>query len=283
LGLDELLDFLESLPGPRIAVFNTVQTAAVVALEMAKRQGRDKVEHLSTALNSIDRAKTLARVKARLRQTHDKDWTLVATSLIEAGVDLSFRSGVREMASLASVLQLGGRVNRHYEWAEAEVWSVKLRPGQGLNQNRAMKIPSTILSELHDKQQVSPDACTSALKREIRERDNTDLVKTLFQAEQARKFPVVANLFRVIASNTVTAITPGPFLDAIRQGARPDWKSIQNHSVQIWATRKIDFGLKEINGYPGLYAWNLDYDDFIGTMAGALKVLEVKSGQTQII
>lgn len=284
LGLDELIDFLSALSGPRIAVFNIVQTAAVVARALAEHKGRDKVEHLSTALTPADRATTLARIEARLLQTDDdKDWTLVATSLVEAGVDLSFRTGVREMSGLASVLQLGGRVNRHNEFTEAEVWSVKLRPGQGLNQNRAMQTPGRILSSLYDKQLVSPDSCTSALKREIREHDNETLVQTLFQAENARQFPLVTECFKVIASETVTAVTPGPFLDAIRSGTRPDWKALQSHCVQIWSTRKLDFALTEIDGYPGLYAWNLDYDDFIGYMAGALVARDVKSGLVQII
>jgi CRISPR-associated endonuclease/helicase Cas3 len=283
LVLDKLIDFLSTLPGPCVAVFNTVQNAAVVARTLATRKGRDKVEHLSTALTAVDRATTLARIEARLGQVDDKDWILVATSLIEAGVDLSFRTGVREMSGLASVLQLGGRVNRHNEFVEAEVWSLRLRPGQGLNQNRAMQIAGRILFTLYDKKLVSPDSCTSALKREIRERDNETLVQALFQAENARQFPLVTERFKVIASETITAVTPGPFLDAIRSGARPDWKSLQSHCVQIWATRRLDFALTEIDGYPGLYSWNLDYDDFIGYMAGALEAQDVKSGLVQIV
>ncbi|EQD43040.1 helicase-like protein, partial [mine drainage metagenome] len=124
LDLAALLDFLTVLPGPRIAVFNTVQTVAVIAWTLAEKSGREKVEHLSTALTPLDREITLARVKARLADEHDQDWTLVATSLVEAGVDLSFHSGVREAASLSSLLQLGGRVNRHNEYEEADVWSV---------------------------------------------------------------------------------------------------------------------------------------------------------------
>lgn len=283
LGLEVLIDFLCALPGSRIAVFNTVQTAAVVARSLAARKGRDKVEHLSTALNPADRAATLARIKARLENADDKDWTLVATSLVEAGVDLSFRTGVREMSGLASVLQLGGRVNRHAEYTEAEVWSVRLRPGQGLNQNIAMRTPARILSSQYDKQQVSPDFCTLALKREIRELDNKPKVKALFDAEKYQQFPLVTEQYKVIASETVTAVTPGSFLDAIHNGERPDWKALQKYCVQIWATRKLDFALTEIATYPGLYAWNLEYDDFIGYMAGALKANEVKSGAVQII
>lgn len=117
----------------------------------------------------------------------------------------------------------------------------------------------------------------------MREKGNPELVDTLFKMESANQFVSVAENFKVIASDTVTVLMPGSFLDAIQDGARPDWKSLQSHCVQIWATKKIDFGLAPIESYPGLFAWNLAYDDFIGHMAGALDVHAVKSGKTLIV
>lgn len=283
LDLAALLDFLVALPGPSIAVFNTVQTAAVVARALAEQSGRGKVEHLSTALTPLDREKTLVRVKARLADKHDQDWMLVATSLIEAGVDLSFRSGVREAASLSSLLQLGGRVNRHNEYEEAAVWSVTLRQGAGIRQHPAMRASVSALGKLFKRDRVTPDACTEALKIEVGEQGNPELVNALFESESAKQFASVADNFKVIASDTVTVLMPGSFLDAIQNGVRPDWKSLQSHCVQIWANKKVDFGLAPIDAYPGLFAWNLAYDDFIGYMAGALDVLAVKSGNTLIV
>jgi len=283
LDLNALLDFLVALPGPRITVFNTVQTAAVVARALADKSGREKIEHLSTALNPSDREKTLARIKLRLDDKQDKNWTLVATSLVEAGVDLSFRSGVREAASLASLLQLGGRVNRHNEYEEADVWSLTLRQGAGVRQHYAMQASVAVLEKLFKRNRVAPETCTEALKLEVREKGNPELVNELFTMESAKRFESVAENFKVIASDTVTVLTPGTFLEAIQNGAHPDWKSLQSHCVQIWANKKIDFGLAPISAYPGLYAWNLAYDDFIGYMAGALDVNAVKSGKVQIV
>jgi CRISPR-associated endonuclease/helicase Cas3 len=281
--LGTLLDFLTELPGPRIAVFNTVQTAAVVARALADKSGREKIEHLSTALNPSDREKTLARIKLRLDDKQDKNWTLVATSLVEAGVDLSFRSGVREASGLASLLQLGGRVNRHNEYDEADVWSVTLRQGRAIRQHPAMQASVAVLEKLFKRDRVAPDACTEALKLEVREKGNPELVSELFKMESAKRFESVAENFKVIASDTVTVLTPGTFLEAIQNGVHPDWKSLQSHCVQIWANKKIDFGLAPISAYPGLYAWNLAYDDFIGYMAGALDVSDVKAGKVQIV
>lgn len=283
LTLNALLDFLATLPGPRITVFNTVQTAAIVALTLANRVGRGHVEHLSTALNPSDREKTLARIKERLANKSDTNWTLIATSLVEAGVDFSFRSGIRESSGLPSLLQLGGRVNRHDEYEDAEVWSVTLLPGNGICAHQFMKIPAIILARLFKYGEVNPDACTRALKLEVREEGNPALVTELFNMDSAMQYSSVAEKFQVIASDTVTVLTPGPFLDAIKSGTRPDWKSLQSSCVQIWATKKIEFGLTPIETYPGLYAWDLAYDNFIGYMAGALEAFKVKSGAIVIV
>ena len=68
-------------------------------------------------------ARTLgpAGEKARLKGDF-KDWTLVATSCVEAGVDFSFRTAFRESCGLLNLLQIAGRLSRSAEYAEAEVW-----------------------------------------------------------------------------------------------------------------------------------------------------------------
>ncbi|MCI0349892.1 MAG: hypothetical protein L0Z53_10745, partial [Acidobacteriales bacterium] len=76
---------------------------------MSQRYARGTVEHISTALTPADREITLNRVKLRLKTGSDPDWTLVATSCVEAGMDLSFHVGLRERASLMSLIQIGGR------------------------------------------------------------------------------------------------------------------------------------------------------------------------------
>jgi CRISPR-associated endonuclease/helicase Cas3 len=139
LGLDALIDFITQLTGPCLIVLNTVHSAAMVALALAKAHGRSRVEHLSTALTPADRLNTLMSVRQRLNNTADQDWMLVATSMVEAGVDFSFRSGVRELSSLSSLLQLAGRVNRHGECETAEVWSIELRPGSDLRKHARME------------------------------------------------------------------------------------------------------------------------------------------------
>ncbi|MBO8087426.1 MAG: CRISPR-associated endonuclease Cas3'' [Marichromatium sp.] len=69
--------------------------------------------HLSTLMCARHRSAVLAEVRARLDR--GAPCRLVATSLIEAGVDVSFPVVYRAEAGLDSIAQAAGRCNRHGE------------------------------------------------------------------------------------------------------------------------------------------------------------------------
>lgn len=271
LSAEELVEWAASLHGPRIVILNTVQSAAVVAKEYAEKYGQHNVEHLSTALTSKDRDKTLARIKSRLADKYDTAWTLFATSCVEAGVDLSFKTGVREAASLVSLLQTAGRVNRHDHITAEFVWSIVLKETGLLKKNPGMRDSSKVLLELFTKGfAITPDLCTTALKREIRLAGT--FTGTLLKYEEALQFPQVEKDFRVIASDTRTVIVDDAIVNKLEKHYPVDWRTIQKSSVQIWGYRLDYLRLPEIVGHPGVYRWIYDYDDFIGYMAGVLKM-----------
>ena len=276
LNLGDLLSLVQSLEGPRLLIVNTVQSAAVIASAIANKHGRDKVEHLSTALAPADRERTLVRVRERLQQTKqcsDKtdlsDWTLVATSCVEAGVDLSFRTGLRESASLVSLIQVGGRVNRHREANQANVWTFTLQPADLLRLHPSFTDSSKVLESMFAENKVSPDDCKEALRREICLSGLKDKIR---DQEIAMNFPEVHSLFRVINTDTCTVVVDETIKQRLKEWGAVSWKEIQNHSVQIWGTRIESLRVPQFSQYPDLYEWNLAYDDFIGYMAGVLTV-----------
>ena len=65
---------------------------------------------LTTLLCAADRKRLLREIRARLRE--GRPCRVVATSLIEAGVDVDFPAAWREEAGLDSILQTAGRCNR---------------------------------------------------------------------------------------------------------------------------------------------------------------------------
>ena len=279
MSLATLEPWLLQLPGPRLLIVNTVQSAAVIARHLANWKQQDnwqsnhpQVEHLSTALMPTDRAITLNRVIDRLSNDDDRDWTLVATSCVEAGVDFSFRTGIRERACLNSLLQIAGRVNRGREYESADVWDIQLVHDSWLRPHPTFEHSSTVLGELFNEGRVGVSLCTEALRREIRR----SLLKKdeLLKAECALNFPKVAELFRVIDSSTLTAVVDEPLKDKIESGQHVLSQELQNGSVQIYGSRAGEWALREFDHMPGLFAWELGYDSFLGYMAGVLPLID---------
>lgn len=274
-GARDLVKWIATLPGPRIVILNTVQSAAVVAREYAKDSG--SVEHLSTALTPYDRDATLDRIKARLKDKNDTDWTLIATSCVEAGVDFSFNTGVREAASLVSLLQTSGRVNRHDYLNTETVWTITLKEEGLLRKHPGMADSSKVLLDLISAgDTISPNLCTNALKREIRLAGGFS--DGLLECEEDMQFPQVEKGFKVIASDTKTVVVGKELIESLEKHEPVSWRDIQKSSVQIWGFRLDYLRIPEVSGHPGVYKWTYDYDDFIGYMAGMLSVEDFTEG-----
>jgi CRISPR-associated endonuclease/helicase Cas3 len=280
LSLEELITWVQSLEGPRLLIVNTVQSAAVIASEIAEKFGQGTVEHLSTALCPRDRKRTLERIKSRLDDEKDIDWILVATSCVEAGIDLSFKTGIRERCSLNSLIQIGGRVNRSGKHKNADVWDIRLRHDGLLRSHPAFDTSARVLGSLIDRDRLGPKYCTEAMQNEIRSAGMRRISKEIIIAEQNLQFPVVEEKFHVIDSDTVTAIIDEELIKQLEEKEKVDMNLIQAMSVQIWGYRKEELALRPISGFPGMYGWSLLYDSFLGYMAGVLQVeaFKIKGG-----
>ncbi len=76
------------------------------------------IYHLSTTMYPKHRHRILEEIKKRLQE--GKKCILVSTSLVEAGVDLDFKSVYRQLAGADSVIQAAGRCNREGERSPEE-------------------------------------------------------------------------------------------------------------------------------------------------------------------
>ncbi len=281
VDLDDLTDWLKTLPGPRLLIVNTVQSAAVIADAIRNTEGKSYVEHLSTALCPRDRKNTLDRVKNRLAKQTDKNWTLVATSCVEAGVDFSFHTGLRECCSFNSLIQTGGRINRKGEYKDSAVWDFQLRHSDLLVNHRAFETSSRILGELLAEQNIRPVLATEAMRREIRSDGLKQIGNEILAYERNLQFPQVAESFKVIDSKTITVIVDENLKQKMLKHERIDFNEIQQLSIQIWFDKEFKYDLQSIEGFPELRFWNLLYDDFLGYMAGVLPLLkQTKTGHS---
>ena len=78
--------------------------------ELYEDMSGEGVFHLSTTMYPLHRKRILKEIKKRL--ILKERCIVIATSLIEAGVDLDFQVVYREMAGIDSVIQAAGRCNR---------------------------------------------------------------------------------------------------------------------------------------------------------------------------
>jgi hypothetical protein len=134
-----------------------------------------------------------------------------------------------------------------------------------------------ILKSFFEKDKVSPDYCTEAIRQEIRRKNQSGPNDNeIVIAERNLKFPEVEQEFRVIDSNTVTVVVDSELAEKIRRHEKVEKSDIQNNSVQIWHYKihEIPGATEEIEGYSDIFEWKLRYDDFIGYMLGLLDVLE---------
>jgi CRISPR-associated endonuclease/helicase Cas3 len=284
LNLDDLERFVVCQPGPRLVILNTVQSAAVLADRM-RNEGHD-VLHLSTALTPGDREPIIENIRQRLINPDNKEWTLIATSCVESGVDFSFRTGIRESCSVASVIQAGGRVNRDGRWSRSELWVVTLVDPL-FNEHPAFRASRHVLKEMSQEGWLdgkpAAEAVTEALRRELVLRDIQSKSEELKRKEERKEYAEVALLYRVIESDTKVVVIKPEIVAALEAYEVVSSRDILRNSVQLWTARIHFLRLQPISGHPELYKWTGHYDTFLGYMAGVLPLIRAKHTGIHII
>jgi CRISPR-associated endonuclease/helicase Cas3 len=111
-GQDSLMERVrdEAQTKHTLCVVNTVKKAQELYLKF-----RDEFECycLNGYMTDHDKQRVVREVGKRLEQHEDKI-LLISTQSIEAGIDLDFEVGFREVAPISSIIQTAGRVNRHF-------------------------------------------------------------------------------------------------------------------------------------------------------------------------
>lgn len=109
-----------------LAIVNTKNTARRIAKRIRKlSRGKYKVFHLSTNMCPAHRISVITEMCGYLSNKESSQKIIcVSTTLIEAGVDVSFESVVRSLAGLDSIIQSAGRCNRNMETRCGTLWVI---------------------------------------------------------------------------------------------------------------------------------------------------------------
>ena len=198
----------ERWPWPRVAEEMRSQDRALAivntiadAMDLLDALGGDPhALHLSTRLCGAHRLDVIEQVKRRLK--HDQPCRLVATQVVEAGVDLDFPLVLRALGPLDSIIQAAGRCNREGTLGHGRV--VVFRP-ERVRLPPGFYTTATDLTRAHvnaaEFDPSDPDSTADAYFRDLFQAVSVDRAGVQ-ESRTHFDFPAAAEKFRMIEAAT---------------------------------------------------------------------------------
>ncbi len=247
----------------QLVILNTIHSAVGLASMLSHKLDSNipnselrsrRILHISTALTPAHRERVIGEINSRMKKGDGAAWALVATSCVEAGVDLDFHDGFREEASVTSAIQTAGRINRNGKWDSSRLTRFRIADDPMFKPHPELKLSAKVLRELSkyledDKlkaQHTTSEVATEAARREISQAGERRSATELVKAVRANDYPKVAELCSVILSETITVLSDESLMNAIKVGSKISARSLLRYSVQLWPNRIEDLGLEQI-------------------------------------
>jgi len=163
----------------------------------------DDCFHLSARMCAVHRSEVLTEVKRRLRA--GEPCRLVATQLVEAGVDVDFPQVYRAFAGADSLAQAAGRCNREGRgFGQFHVFVSPTKPPRGILRT-AEGVAKTMWREGRlDLKQISTFGEYFERLYRLAEQD----ARGVMAAEREQRFAEVAELFRIIEDSGEPVVAP---------------------------------------------------------------------------
>nr|WP_281270401.1 CRISPR-associated helicase Cas3' [Cardiobacterium valvarum] len=241
----DLLAKLAEHPQMLVIVNNRRQARSLY--DEAAKLALDGVFHLSTLMCAAHRSQTLDNIRTHLRS--GAPCRVIATSLIEAGVDVDFPLVMRAEAGLDSVAQAAGRCNREGKQTpeSSHVWI--FTPEDGWKNPSELAFQAGVMRAIvrHHADDLLSTAAITAYFRELyalkgRELDKENILQKHSKAAKSLDFPfqTIADKFRMIKSPMLPLIIPfdrkaEKLIDALRHADHIGGllRKLQPYTVQI--------------------------------------------------
>lgn len=280
LTWDEVAGIMRTKP-QALAICNTKQDA----LDLLEALGDPGALHLSTLLCGRHRSAVIREVERRLER--GEPCRLVATQVVEAGVDIDFPLVLRALGPLDSIVQAAGRANREGNLDTGRV--VVFQPVEGGlprgAYQRATQTTRTMLNagalDMHD-----PAMLKQYFTRlyQLEDTDRNEIQKKRSELD----YPETARRFRMIDDDTVSVVITDygteaeqkkvrSLINALRAGAPPTrdrMRQLQPYLVSLWrhqADKHMQAGFlspQDSEGLaPGIWEWTGEYDPVRGLSA----------------
>jgi CRISPR-associated endonuclease/helicase Cas3 len=224
-----------------LVIVNTKAWATQLYQTLSASIAIEALFHLSTGQCARHRKDLLASIRSRLDQ--GLPTLVISTQLIEAGVDVSFKSVIRFLAGLDSIAQAAGRCNRHGEMkgelgssSRGQVFIVRpdkenlsKLPTIELGRNKMSNILHSLrLPENQGKHLLDPDIMTDFFK----------VFYTTEHATQQMAYPVknqngnatgAETIYGWLSNNTTNPATHNKNPNRIKKGQFPElWQSFMD-------------------------------------------------------
>ena len=207
-----------------------------------------KKYHLSTYMTPKDRSETIKKIREDLE--HNENITVVSTSLVEAGVDLSFDTVYREIAGLDSILQSGGRCNREGKQESGNV--IIFETDDKLKGD--IKIRASIVKDMLEKgKDIASEECIreyyNRLFSYLDEQIAGNTIAEMTNAFDSIPFRTYAENFKLIKDETISVIINNcdevsKLLEQLKYGSKSAVRKLQPYSVALKIHGEFDKALK---------------------------------------
>jgi CRISPR-associated endonuclease/helicase Cas3 len=233
----------------------------------------DSIYHLSAAMCGAHRRDVLDEIRKKLNS--DEPCYLVATQVVEAGVDIDFERVFRALGPLDRIVQAGGRCNREGKQEYGEVVIFSPEDGSfpkgiyGVAMHKAGQLLNNPELKVNLNDPATFPQYFSAVRKNITERFDIE------EARKALKFKSVAEKFKLIEDDTIPVVVnynPEVVMTALDtlkyepEESRRVIRQLQPYLVNLlhWEVRKCRYLLQEI--FPGLFLWTGKYHRRLGLL-----------------
>lgn len=246
-GLLPLEEVAEKIEGNEqvLCIVNTKRTAQSLYKLIVEKEG---VFHLTTMMVPVHRKEVLGQIKERLKA--GKPCKVIATSLVEAGVDLDFPYVMREQAGLDSILQAAGRCNRNGSRSFGESITEVFELEGKIHASIRQQVDAARYVMRQYEQWDSLEAIEAYFKfwRDLRGEENLDQ-KQVMDKIGRYAFRDVAEAFQLIENDTYTVYIP--------------WKEEGEELVSRLRSGFYDKALFRALGRYGVNVFELHYRDLV--------------------
>lgn len=195
-----------------------------------------KKYHLSTNMTAYDRLKVFKEIK---NLPKNEKYTVVSTSLIEAGVDLDFEAVFREIAGLDNILQAAGRCNREGKREKGYVYIFDTSNKYKKDLEVRINTARGVLKEYDD---ISSDKCVEQYFNTLFKFKEQDVEENTIYKENIHfnelPFKSFAESFNLIEDSSVGIVVDrnsysNELIEKLKNGDRSVIKELQKYTVPL--------------------------------------------------